>query len=394
LTPQQRRTLLGVLGFLTFASVYANVVTVPVLVEIADEFGTTAGTAGLVAAAFGLPGIVVALIVGPYSDRLGRKRFLVAGGATMGVGTVLSGFAGTFELLIATRALAGVGASMIFPNVNATIGDTFPYRERGRAISTVIAMNTMAAIVGLPIAGIVAEATSWRVSVGAVGFLALAAAAALMPLLPADRPGLAEIDRRARALYAQILASRSAVAAIASSLLGALFWFAWVTFFVVFFQRTFDLSLGVASTVALTMGLGVLIGSQVGGRLGDRVGHKRIVAATIVISGALLFLLTNAPLALAPAAGLNLLLSAVMGARFATNSALLTEQVPEARGTMLALSASVVSLGIVAGAAIGGVLVDGLGFWALGAFCAVVAAVSAIIVVRFVTEEPMDLEIA
>jgi predicted MFS family arabinose efflux permease len=58
LTPRQRRTLLGVLGFLTFAAVYANVVIVPVLVQIAGEFGTTAGTAGLTAAAYGLPGIL------------------------------------------------------------------------------------------------------------------------------------------------------------------------------------------------------------------------------------------------------------------------------------------------------------------------------------------------
>src|SRR2546428_6905663 len=55
------------------------------------------------------------------------------------------------------------------------LGDTFPYRERGRAISTVIGMNTMASIVGVPLAGIVAEATSWRVSLVIVGVLSIVA---------------------------------------------------------------------------------------------------------------------------------------------------------------------------------------------------------------------------
>ncbi len=390
MTREERRTLLGVLGFLTFASVYANVVIVPVLVLIAGEFGTSTGTAGLVAAAYGVPGIVVAVIAGPYSDRLGRKWFLVGGSLLMGIATLLSALATSFEILVLTRALAGMGASVIFPNVNATIGDIFPYRERGRAISTVIGMNTMASIIGLPIAGILAEATSWRVSVAGVGLLAVIASVALVFLLDVRRP---EADpRKARALFRQIAASPSAVAALASSLFGALFWFTWGTFFIVFFQRTYDLSLGTASTVGLTLGVGVLIGSQVGGRVGDRIGHRPIVAGAILVSGALLFLQTNLHLPLLAAAALNLLLSAVIGSRFASNNALISEQVPEARGTMFAISASVVSLGMVLGPAIGGILIDGFGFWAIGVFCAAIAVISAWIVYAFVKEDTAHLD--
>jgi predicted MFS family arabinose efflux permease len=389
-TREERRTLLLVLGFLTFASVYANVVIVPVLVLIAGEFGTSTGTAGLVAAAYGVPGIVVAVIAGPYSDRLGRKWFLVGGSLLMGIATLLSALATSFEVLVLTRALAGMGASVIFPNVNATIGDVYPYRERGRAISTVIGMNTMASIVGLPIAGILAEATSWRVSVAGVGLLAVIASVALVFLLDVRRP---EADPgRARVLFRQIAASPSAVAALASSLFGALFWFTWGTFFIVFFQRTYDLSLGTASTVGLTLGVGVLIGSQVGGRVGDRIGHRPIVAGAILVAGALLFLQTNLHLPLPAAAALNLLLSAVIGSRFASNNALISEQVPEARGTMFAISASVVSLGMVLGPAIGGILIDAFGFWAIGMFCAAIAVISAGIVYAFVTEDTAHLE--
>ena len=390
MTARERRTLLGVLGFLTFASVYANIVIVPVLVQIAGEFGTTTGTAGLVAAAYGVPGIVVAVLVGPYSDRFGRKWFLVAGSLVMGLATILSSLATSFEMLVFTRALAGMGASVIFPNVNATIGDTFPYRERGRAISTVIGMNTMASIIGLPIAGIVAEATNWRVSVAGVGLLAIVAAVLLTRLLEHKRPE--SEPGRARALYRQIAASPSAVATLGSSLLGALFWFTWATFFILFFQQTYHLSLGAASTVGLTLGAGVLIGSQIGGRVGDRIGHRPIVAGAILVSGALLFLQTNLHLPLPAAAALNLLLSAVIGSRFASNNALISEQVPEARGTMFAISASVVSLGMVLGPAIGGILIDSFGFWAIGIFCAAVAVVSAAVVVAFVTEETAHLE--
>jgi MFS family permease len=95
---------------------------------------------------------------------------------------------------------------------------------------------------------------------------------------------------------------------------------------------------------------------------------------------------------LAAAAALNLLLSAVIGARFATNGALITEQVPEARGTMAAISSSLVSLGMVIGPAVGGILIDAFGFWAIGVFCAVIAVISAVIVYAFVTEDTAHLD--
>jgi predicted MFS family arabinose efflux permease len=91
---------------------------------------------------------------------------------------------------------------------------------------------------------------------------------------------------------------------------------------------------------------------------------------------------------------LNLVLSAVIGARFATNQALMSEQVPEARGTMLALSSAVASLAVVVGATVGGLLVDGPGFAPLGLFCFGAAVLSAAIVLRYVVEEPIDLEVA
>jgi predicted MFS family arabinose efflux permease len=57
----------------------------PVLTPIATEFRISTGAAGLVVAAYGAPGILVAIVAGPYSDRFGRKRFLVAGSLIMGV---------------------------------------------------------------------------------------------------------------------------------------------------------------------------------------------------------------------------------------------------------------------------------------------------------------------
>jgi len=392
LNPGERRRLLGLLGLLSFNAVYVGVVMAPVLTQIAGEFNITTGTAGLVVAAYGAPGIVVAVLTGPYSDRFGRKRFLVTGSLIMGLFTLLSAFATSFAVLVAMRIIAGIGGSVIFPNTTATVGDNFSYRDRGSAMGTVIGLNTMAGVIGVPLAGVLAEATSWRVSVGLVGVLSIAAALLLLWKL---RPAQTHLSESAiRDMYRSIVTNRSALGAIGSSFLGALYWFTWATYIVVFFENMFRLSEGVASILALTQGLGVLLGSQLGGRLGARIGHKPIVAGSVLLSGTLLLLQTNLGLPLPATAVLNVLLSAVIGARFASNTTLLTEQVPEARGTLLAVSASVTSASIVVGAAVGGLLIDGSGFWALGAFCFVSALLAALVVWIFVREEPIDLEIA
>ena len=392
MSPRERRILLAVLGSLTFTSVYASVVISPVLTQIASEFDITTGTAGLVVAAYGAPGVLVALLSGPYSDRFGRTRFLVVGSAVMGVFTLVAAFATSFAVLLALRAVAGIGASLIFPNVSAMVGDNFAYRDRGRAMSTVIGFNTMAGVIGVPAAGIIAEATSWRISLVTVGVLSIVATVLLYFLL---RPAQVHVsETRFFELYRTVLRSRSAVAAIISSFLGSLYWFAWATYIVVFFEQVYGLSRGTASTIALTLGLGVLIGSQVGGRLGDRIGHKPVVAGAIIISAVVLLVLTNFDQPLTVAAGLNLLLSTVIGARFATNQTLMTEQMPAARGTLLALSAALASLSIVVASLVGGILIDRYGFWAIGIFCFVCALISMIVVLVFVKEEPIDVEIA
>ena len=83
----------------------------------------------------------------------------------------------------------------------------------------------------------------------------------------------------------------------------------------------------------------------------------------------------------------------MIGARFATNTSLLMEQVPEARGTLFAFSAATAALATVAGATIGGIFVDTLGFWAIGVFCMGVAVLSSVIVLAFVREEALEVDL-
>ena len=179
-----RAVLLGSLGFLSFAAVYNNIVVSPVLVDIARDLGVSIGTAGLLVTAYGIPGIVVGVLAGPLSDRYGRKAFLVWGTVVMSILTASGGAVPGFAYLLLTRVGAGIGSAVIYPNISATVADEFPYHERGQAMSTVVAMNQLATVIGVPLAGLIAGLSSWRwsfVLVGALGLVAVAVIARSRP---------------------------------------------------------------------------------------------------------------------------------------------------------------------------------------------------------------------
>jgi predicted MFS family arabinose efflux permease len=385
-----RAVLLGSLGFLSFAAVYNNIVVSPVLVDIARDLGVSVGTAGLLVTAYGIPGIVVSILAGPLSDRYGRKAFLISGSAFMSALTVIGGVVPGFAYLLLTRVGAGIGASVLYPNINATIADEFPYQQRGRAMSTVITMNQLATIVGVPLAGLVAGLSSWRVSFVMVGALGLVSALVVSRWVGSRAPSRGT-DVGTRELLSSVLRDASVRAAIASSLLGSIFWFTWITYVVAFFVERFGLPTATASLIVLVTGLGIVGGSQVGGRIGDRFGHRIVVGWTIAAAGILMLVETAFVHDLVVAVAIALGIALFSGARFATNTTLLSELAPAARGTLLAVNSATVSVGIVTGTAIGGILVDSFGYEALGLMSTAAGLASAFVVWRYVTERTAEI---
>ena len=71
---------------------------------------------------------------GALGDRLGRKKVLVIGLIVFGAASALSAFAVNAEMLIASRALMGVGGAAVLPTTLAIITVVFPPHERGKAI--------------------------------------------------------------------------------------------------------------------------------------------------------------------------------------------------------------------------------------------------------------------
>ncbi|HVM65249.1 MAG TPA: MFS transporter [Acidimicrobiales bacterium] len=74
------------------------------------------------------------LTAGSLSDRFGRKLSLGTGLLVFGAGSVACAFAGSADILIATRAVMGLGAALIMPATLSILIHVFPPQERARAI--------------------------------------------------------------------------------------------------------------------------------------------------------------------------------------------------------------------------------------------------------------------
>src|SRR3954463_1408998 len=102
------------------------------------------------------------LLGGRAGDLLGRKRLFLAGLVVFTVASLLNGLAVNEGMLIASRALQGLGAAFISPAALSIISTTFSEgKERARALGVWAAIAVGGAAVGLILGGVLTQVFSW-----------------------------------------------------------------------------------------------------------------------------------------------------------------------------------------------------------------------------------------
>jgi EmrB/QacA subfamily drug resistance transporter len=100
-------------------------------------------------------------LLAKLSDRLGRRPVYLLSVGLFAAGSALAAAAPSFGLLLAGRALQGLGAGGIFPVASAVVGDTFPAERKGFALGMIGAVFGLAFIIG-PILGALLLQVGWR----------------------------------------------------------------------------------------------------------------------------------------------------------------------------------------------------------------------------------------
>jgi EmrB/QacA subfamily drug resistance transporter len=130
------------------------------------------------------------LLGGRAGDILGRRRTFLAGITVFTLASLTGGLATSATMLLAARAVQGVGGALASPAVLALVVSAFPEgRERTRALAIYAGVVTGGASLGLVLGGMITEWLSWRwvlfINVP-IGILVVA----LAPLFVAETPRL------------------------------------------------------------------------------------------------------------------------------------------------------------------------------------------------------------
>ncbi|MDI3257611.1 MAG: MDR family MFS transporter [Kyrpidia sp.] len=100
-------------------------------------------------------------IYGKLADLYGRKPVFAAGTGLFIIGSALCGFARSMPMLIAFRAVQGLGAGAVQPIATTIIGDLYPGPERAKVQGLLSSMWAIAAIVGPALGGLLVQTIGW-----------------------------------------------------------------------------------------------------------------------------------------------------------------------------------------------------------------------------------------
>jgi predicted MFS family arabinose efflux permease len=338
--------------------------------DIARDLNTTPGHAGIVVTSYSLAAAAFALIVGPLSDRAGRKRILLAGLALFTIASFLTYHVSTFNTLLIVRMVTGLAAGTLSTCSLSFAGDHYPYAQRGRAMGVLSMAYAAALVAGVPAGTFAAARFGWQAVFAGVATVAAAVLVVAVARLPADVQ-----KRTVRARGVRIsdhfrksdrLAGMMAAFLTSGGLVGFL------TYVGAWLGASQGVSVDRIGLVFMASGIAAVCASPLSGWLADHAGKKTVIVWSNLILAALFPLVAS--LDWGPGLILGIAaLSIAASARQAPLHALTTEIVgSDIRGEYIAMRNAASQIGIALVAVISAYAFDSGGFSSVATIAALV----------------------
>jgi EmrB/QacA subfamily drug resistance transporter len=161
ITPQRRNLIfVAVLLGMLLAALDQTIVATALPTVVSDLGG--AGHQSWVVTSYLLASTIVTAVVGKLGDMFGRKVVFQASVLFFLAASVLCGLATSMTMLVAARALQGIGGGAIMVTAMAVIGEVIPLRERGRYQGALGAVFGVTTVIGPLLGGFFTDHLTWR----------------------------------------------------------------------------------------------------------------------------------------------------------------------------------------------------------------------------------------
>jgi AAHS family 4-hydroxybenzoate transporter-like MFS transporter len=393
---------------------------------ITKEWGISKAAFGAVMSAAPIGLAIGALLIGPLSDRFGRKRLLMVAVAWFGLFSVLCSQAGDVYQLSILRFLTGLGLGAAMPNTTTLLSEYIPEKSRGTLLAIMFTgFNLGSALVGFGAAALLPE-YGWRTVLivgGAIPLVCLPFYLVFVPesvrfmvvnKYPAER--IARTLRRVVGSGPEVTASTAFTVseqkvegkAKAGALLAPAFrkitLSLWATYFmglmVIYLLsgwlptliKDAGLPIERAANITALFQLGGTVGALVVGYLMDRWTPNKVIATTYVGGAAFILLLASGSVQSATLPLFTLLAGFCMsGAQTGLNAFAPSCYPTAVRATGVSWMQGIGRFGSIFGSAVGGVLLSlGWGFSGVIGLLAIPATIAALSIVftRFAARTP------
>jgi DHA1 family inner membrane transport protein len=359
-----------VLFLCLFSGQAAVLVLVPLLPQIAAEFGVPVGAVGQLRALSGFVAGVSALALASIGPRLDLRRALAAGAGMLGLGSALSAAAPDFLVLAMAQVPIGLGLALVVSAAIAATGEWGGPGERARLLSWALLGQPAAWIVGTPLVGLVA-ATGWRTAcaIPAIASILTLIGLARLPVRPPDR---------SRSTASGTTGQPAAVAIwIVGELLAYAGWSGFLVYSAALFIQAYGTSPAAAALLVTIGAVSYLPGNVVARRLPAGRRLPLILLAMGLGGGILVFGAVR--LGVAWSAGVLTLLGVLAGFRTFLASAFGLQLAPEGKMALMSLRTAATQFGYVIGASLGGAALVLGGYAALGVVLAVMFGLAALV---------------
>ncbi|MBB3265367.1 YNFM family putative membrane transporter [Azospirillum sp. OGB3] len=377
-TPAYKRAsrILFVAGFSTFAALYC---VQPLMPEFTRDFGITPAQSSLaLSVSTGVLAFAL-LVAGAVSDRFGRKAIMALSLLASGTLGISGAMAPDWASLLLVRALEGMALSGLPAVAMAYVSEEVDPRSAGVTMGLYIGGTALGGMSGRALTALLADVASWRMAMGVIGALGVAAAVAVWVALPASRhfqrrpAGMRELaeawrghlmDRGLLALFAMGFLSMGAFVTV----------FNYIGFRLL--VPPFELRPAAVGAV-FTVYLCGVVSSPLFGGLAVRLGRGRVLAAAAAMMAAgLALMMPDSLWTMTP--GIALFTFAFFGVHTIA-SGWIGQRAPVNRGQASAIYLFCYYMGSTIAGTLGGVFWHGFGWAGVGGFVGLLLAVGLIV---------------
>lgn len=296
LTGGQRLVYVIVLGLLTALGPFTIDLYLPAFPQVQDDLGVSESAVQLTLGATMVGFALGQLIVGPWSDKVGRRLPLLLTSVLHVLASVGVMLSSNIEMLTVFRVLQGMGAAAGSVVAMAMVRDLFGGRPLVRMLSRLALINGLAPILAPVIGSQLLQITNWQgifVFLGLYGVVVVLAVAFFIreTLPPERRQGVAGQNSTVLQRYRNVFRDRVYVGTlfVGAFVFSGLFGYLQASPFL--FQNHFGFDEQQFGLLFAINSIGVMIGVQASSRLTKYVGPQWILAAStsaLIISAALI----------------------------------------------------------------------------------------------------------